>query len=52
VERYDQAEVEQLLKLAARITGRAGGRSKSAAKQKAVRENGKKGGRPPKVKAK
>jgi hypothetical protein len=48
VSRYDQAEVEQLLKLAARITGRAGGVAKTPAKQAASRENGKKGGRPKK----
>jgi len=50
VERYDPAEVEQLLKLAARITGRAGGSSKSPVKVSASRVNGKKGGRPPKAK--
>lgn len=31
-----------------RLGGQVGGRSRSAAKVKAVRENGKKGGRPPK----
>jgi hypothetical protein len=46
VTRYDPAEVEQLLKLAARITGRVGGAAKTPAKQAASRENGQKGGRP------
>jgi hypothetical protein len=43
---------DEVLRLAASAMGRKGGRSKSRAKVKAVRENGKKGGRPPKVKAK
>jgi hypothetical protein len=43
---------EQMVSVAAAILGRRGGQVKSDAKAKAVRENGKKGGRPPKVKAK
>jgi len=43
----DQAEVE--LNQAAAALGRKGGSSKSAAKLAAVRENGKKGGRPKKL---
>jgi len=39
---------EQLLSLAGAILGRKGGPVKSAKKAKAVRENGKKGGRPKK----
>jgi len=44
----NQAEIE--LDQAAAALGRKGGSSKSAAKQAAVRENGKKGGRPKKHK--
>jgi hypothetical protein len=44
VDRYDQAEVEQLLKLAARIMGRAGGLARTPAKQAAARQNGMNGG--------
>ena len=36
------------VKKAAAVLGRKGGKSKSEKKQKAVRENGKKGGRPKK----
>lgn len=45
-----EAEVEELKspKLAASTLGMIGGRSKSEAKAKAARENGKKGGRPKK----
>lgn len=38
------------IKQAARLMGRKGGSSKSPEKQAASRENGKKGGRPPKDK--
>jgi len=38
---------ERLISIAMGILGRRGGRAKSAKKAKAVRENGKKGGRPP-----
>jgi hypothetical protein len=41
---------ERLLSLAAAIMGRKGGPAKSEKKRKAVRENGKKGGRPRKPK--
>jgi len=34
---------------AAKVLGRKGGRSKSDAKARAARENGKKGGRPPEL---
>ena len=37
-------------KLAASILGKIGGKSKSIAKQTASRENGKRGGRPKKIK--
>jgi len=46
VDLYDQAEVEQLLKLAARIMGRRAGQVKSAKKAAAARQNGEGGGRP------
>jgi len=39
---------EQLISAAAALFGRRGGLAKSAKKAKAVRENGKKGGRPKK----
>lgn len=42
---------EEILREAARINGRKGGKVKSEKKANAVRENGKKGGRPPKEKA-
>jgi len=41
-----------MMSAAAAILGRRGGKSTSPAKQKAVRENGKKGGRPRKTKPK
>ena len=40
------SEMTMSLREAARVLGAAGGRVKSAKKAKAVRENGKKGGRP------
>jgi len=43
---------DEVLRLAASAMGRKGGRSTSRAKQKAVRENGKLGGRPRKLKVK
>jgi hypothetical protein len=44
-----QTDEERLLSIAAAILGRKAGQAKSAKKTAAVRENGKKGGRPKKV---
>jgi len=48
----EQADIEAMLRIAQSIFGRRRGAKRSPAKTKAVRENGKLGGRPPKVKAK
>ena len=48
----EQADIEAMLRIAQSIFGRRRGLKRSPAKTKAVRENGKLGGRPPKVKAK
>ena len=47
----EQADIERLIGLVFSIMGRRGGHAKSPKKTKAVRENGKKGGRPKKPKA-